>query len=266
MATKGYLCIMESKRSYNGPRRPSEKTFVYGIHPVAEALDSDKNIDRIVVSRHGKNERLNKLIGQARAASVPIKMVPKVKLDSITLKNHQGIIAFLSPITFQPIDEVVMGAYERGETPILIAADGITDVRNLGAIARSAECLGVHGLILPERGSATINDGAIKSSSGALLRLPVCRVSKMTDAICLLQNTGVTCLALSEKADESIEDKSIEGPFCLVMGDEGSGVSSEVMSLCETEIRIPMKGNTSSLNVSVSAGIAIYQLQKSITS
>ena len=107
-----YLCLMESRRSYNGPRRPSEKTFVYGIHPVTEALDSGKNLDRIVVSRDGKNERLNKLVGQARAAGVPIKMVPKVKLDSITLKNHQGIIAFLSP-KHQPIEEIVMGAYER---------------------------------------------------------------------------------------------------------------------------------------------------------
>ena len=266
MATKRYLCLMESRRSYNGPRRPSEKTFVYGIHPVTEALDSGKNLDRIVVSRDGKNERLNKLVGQARAAGVPIKMVPKVKLDSITLKNHQGIIAFLSPITYQPIEEIVMGAYERGETPVLLAADGITDVRNLGAIARSAECFGVHGLIIPERGSATINDGAIKSSSGALLRLPVCRVAKMTDAIRLLKNTGMTCVALSEKANESIDDNNIEGPFCLVMGDEGLGVSSEVISLCDTELRIPMKGNTASLNVSVSAGIAIYQLQKSITS
>ena len=257
---------METRRSYNGPKRPSEKTFVFGIHPVAEALDSGKNLDSIVVSRAGTNERLNKLVGQARAKGIPIKMVPKVKLDSITLKNHQGIVAFLSPITYQPLEEIVMGAFEMGESPVLIAADGITDVRNLGAISRSAECFGVHGLIIPERGSASITDGAIKSSSGALLRLPVCRVAKITDALKFLKNSGVSCIALSEKAETSIDDNKVDGPFCLVMGDEGEGVSEEVMSLCDTTLRIPMTGNTASLNVSVSAGIAIYQLQKSSNS
>ncbi len=257
---------METRRSYNGPRRPSEKTFVFGIHPVAEALDSGKNLDSIVVSRSGTNERLNKLVGQARAQGIPIKMVPKVKLDSITLKNHQGIVAFLSPITYQPLEEIVMSAFEDGESPVLLAADGITDVRNLGAISRSAECFGVHALIIPERGSASITDGAIKSSSGAILRLPVCRVSKITDAIKFLKNSGVSCIALSEKAEDTIDDNKITGPFCLVMGDEGEGVSKEVLELCDTTLRIPMKGNTASLNVSVSAGIAIYQLQKSISS
>ena len=257
---------METRRTYNGPKRPSEKTFVFGIHPVAEALDSSKNLDRIVVSRAGTNERLNKLVGQARAAGVPIKMVPKVKLDSITLKNHQGIVAFLSPITYQPLEEIVMGAYENGESPVLLAADGITDVRNLGAIARSAECFGVHGLIIPERGSASITDGAIKSSSGALLRLPVSRVVKITDALKFLKSSGVSCIAISEKAEDSIDDNKVDGPFCLVMGDEGEGVSREAMTYCETTLRIPMKGNTASLNVSVSAGIAIYQLQKSTNS
>lgn len=257
---------METRRSYNGPKRPSEKTFVFGIHPVAEALDSGKNLDSIVVSRAGTNERLNKLVGQARAAGVPIKMVPKVKLDSITLKNHQGIVAFLSPITYQPLEEIVMGAYENGESPVLLAADGITDVRNLGAIARSAECFGVHGLIIPERGSASITEGAIKSSSGALIRLPVSRVAKITDALKFLKSSGVSCIALSEKAEDAIDDNKVKGPFCLVMGDEGEGVSREAMSYCDTTLRIPMKGNTASLNVSVSAGIAIYQLQKSTNS
>ena len=254
---------METRRTYNGPKRPSEKTFVFGIHPVAEALDSGKNLDRIVVLRSTSNERLNQIVGIARAAGVPIKMVPKAKLDSITLKNHQGIVAFLSPITYQPLEEIVISAFERGESPVLLAADGITDVRNLGAIARSAECFGVHGLIIPKTGSASITDGAIKSSSGALLKLPVCRVGKITDALNFLNTSGVSCFALSEKAEQSIDDKKVNGPFCLVIGDEGEGVSKEALALCDTKLCIPMKGNISSLNVSVSAGIAIYQLLKS---
>jgi 23S rRNA (guanosine2251-2'-O)-methyltransferase len=253
---------MDSKPHYTGPKRPSEKTFVYGIHPLSEALDSGKDLDSVLVMRSGSNERINKLVGRVRAMGIPIKMVPRQKLDSITLKNHQGIIAFLSPIAYQPLEEIVLGAFERGESPVLIAADGITDVRNLGAIARSAECMGVHGLILPERGTASINEGAIKSSSGALLRLPVCRVSKITDALDYLKSSGVTCIALSERSDVSIESSAVEGPMCLVLGDEGLGVSSEVMSRCDHHLSIPMRGKTSSLNVSVAAGIALYALLK----
>ena len=173
---------MESKQPYTGPKRPSESTFVFGIHPVNEALDAGKDIESVIVIRSSQNERLNKLLGRVRATGVPIKMVPREKLNALTLKNHQGIVAMLSPITYQPLEEIVLGAFERGEAPILIAADGITDVRNLGAIARSAECFGAHALIVPERGSAAINDGAIKSSSGALLRLPVCRVSNFSES------------------------------------------------------------------------------------
>lgn len=254
---------MDSKPRYTGPKRPSEKTFVFGIHPVSEALDSGKNIDRVLVLRSGTNDRLNKLLGRVRSMGIPIKMVPKQKLDATTLKNHQGIIAFLSPITYQPLEEIVMGAYENGETPMLIAADGITDVRNLGAIARSAECFGAHGLIIPERGSATINDGAVKSSSGALLRLPVSRVPKLGQAIDFLTSSGISCVALSEKSETLLSDFTPEGPVCLVMGDEGLGVSAEILEKCAHHVKIPMKGKTSSLNVSVSAGIALYDLLKS---
>ena len=124
---------MESKQPYTGPKRPSESTFVFGIHPVNEALDAGKDIESVIVIRSSQNERLNKLLGRVRAAGVPIKMVPREKLNAFTLKNHQGIVALLSPITYQPLEEIVLGAFERGEAPILIAADGITDVRNLGA-------------------------------------------------------------------------------------------------------------------------------------
>ena len=170
------------------------------------------------------------------------------------------IIAFLSPITYQPLEEIVLGAFERGEAPVLVAADGITDVRNLGAIARSAECFGAHALIIPERGSASINDGAIKSSSGALLRLPVCRVPSISDALEYLVNSGISCIALTEKSETSLPDSKAVAPFCLVLGDEHEGISSEIMDLCEQKLLIPMHGKISSLNVSVSAGIALYAL------
>ena len=159
--------------------------------------------------------------------------------------------------------KIPRGAFERGEAPVLIAADGITDVRNLGAIARSAECFGAHALIVPERGSAAINDGAIKSSSGALLRLPVCRVSKISASIEYLKQSGITCIALSEKSAEDIHTSKLEAPFCLVLGDEGFGVSTDVIEQCDHRLRIPMDGGTASLNVSVAAGIALYALKAS---
>ena len=251
---------MDLKPHYTGPKRPSEKTFVFGIHPLTEALDLGKDLDSVLVVRSGSNDRINKLVGRVRAMGIPIKMVPRQKLDAITLKNHQGIIAFLSPITYQPLEEIVLGAFERGEAPVLVAADGITDVRNLGAIARSAECFGAHALIIPERGSASINDGAIKSSSGALLRLPVCRVPRLSDALEYLVNSGVTCIALSEKSSTSLPDNKSVAPFCLVLGDEFEGISEDIMDLCKKKLLIPMHGKTSSLNVSVSAGIALYSL------
>jgi len=256
---------MDSKHTYSGPKRPSEKTFVFGVHPVNEALDAGKDLDSVLVIRSSTNDRLNKLLGRIRAEGVPIKMVPREKLNAITLKNHQGVVAFLSPITYQPLDEIVLGAFERGESPVLIAADGITDVRNLGAIARSAECFGAHALIVPEKGSASINDGAIKSSSGALLRLPVCRVSKIATSLDFLKKSGIKCIALSEKSTEDLHTSKIEAPFCLVLGDEAFGVSTDVMAQCEQSVRIPMVGNTTSLNVSVSAGIALYALNTSKT-
>lgn len=251
---------MDSKHTYSGPKRPSEKTFVFGIHPVNEALDASKDLESVLVQRGTTNDRLNKLLGRIRASGVPIKMVPREKLNAITLKNHQGVVAFLSPITYQPLDEIVLGVFERGESPVLIAVDGITDVRNLGAVARSAECFGAHALIVPERGSASINDGAIKSSSGALLRLPVCRVSKISTSLDFLKKSGITCIALSEKSSDVLHTSKIEAPFCLVLGDEGFGVSADVMAQCDNSVRIPMVGNTTSLNVSVSAGIALYVL------
>ena len=251
---------MDSKPHYTGPKRPSEKTFVFGIHPLTEALDLGKDLDSVLVIRSGSNDRINQLVGRVRAMGIPIKMVPRQKLDAITLKNHQGIVAFLSPITYQPLEEIVLGAFERGEAPVLVAADGITDVRNLGAIARSAECFGAHALIIPERGSASINDGAIKSSSGALLRLPVCRVPRIADALEYLVNSGISCIALTEKSTTSLPKSKSVAPFCLVLGDEFEGISPEIMDLCEQQLLIPMHGKISSLNVSVSAGIALYAL------
>ena len=241
-------------------KRPSSDTFVMGWHPVLEALETGKEFQRVMIQRDEKGERTAALMQKLQALNIPVQRVPKEKLLRITAKNHQGIIAFLSPITYQPLEEVIVRTFEAGETPLLVAVDGVTDVRNIGAIARSAECYGATALVIPMSGVAPIQEDAIKSSSGALMRLPVARVSDMANAIKSIAQHGIQPVALSEKAADSIHDATISGAICLVVGDEERGISNAVFRNCSEGVRLPMAGNTGSLNVSVAAGIALSHI------
>ena len=246
------------KPPYTGPKRPPKNSYVMGWHPVVEALEAGKEFQKVLIQRDEKGERTTALVAKLRALNIPVQRVPKEKLHRITVKNHQGIIAFLSPISYQPIDELIARAYESGHTPLLIALDGVTDVRNIGAIARSAECFGATALVIPSFGVAPIQEDAIKSSSGALL--PVARVPNMAQALSDLQMQGITCIALDEKAEASIHEHKTEGPVCLVMGDEGMGISEDVARQCALQLKLPMVGKIGSLNVSVAAGIALSHI------
>jgi 23S rRNA (guanosine2251-2'-O)-methyltransferase len=232
--------------------------FVMGWHPVSEALEAGKELQRVLIQRDEKGERTTALLGLLRTAGVPVSRVPREKLDRITRKAHQGIIAFLSPITYAPLEELVAAAFDAGTPPLFVAVDGVTDVRNLGAIARSAECFGATGLIVPALGSAPIQEDAIKASSGALLRLPVARVTSLDAALKDLQFRGIRVAGLTEKSELDISQALLERPLCIVLGDEETGLSPEVLARCDDRYRIPMTGTTASLNVSVSAGIALY--------
>lgn len=248
-----------------GTRRPhaprpsgTPAPFVMGWHSVAEALDAGKELQRVLLQRDEKGERTTALLKRLRDAGIPVARVPREKLDRVTRKAHQGIIAFLSPITYAPLDELVSGAFESGTPPLFVAVDGVTDVRNLGAIARSAECFGATGLIVPALGSAPIQEDAIKASSGALLRLPVARVATLEAALKDLQFRGIRVAGLTEKSELDLNDALLERPLCIVLGDEETGLSAAVLARCDDRYRIPMTGATASLNVSVSAGIALY--------
>ena len=242
-------------------RRPPERTFLFGIHPILEALSEGKPLQRVLFLKGKQTDEISEILRQCRAMEVPAQAVPKERLDRVTRKNHQGVIAFTSPIEFQPLDEVVLGAFERGETPLIVALDGVTDVRNLGAIARTAECFGATGMLVPATGSAPINEEAVKSSAGALLRIPMCRTKRMEDAILQITQLGLKAVAISEKGTEDLTNLDHTTPTCLVLGDEHRGVSAEVMKHCGTSISIPMQGKTSSLNVGVAAGIVLYAFQ-----
>ncbi len=247
-------------------RRPSERTFLFGIHPVLEALKETKPLQRILFLKGKQTDEVSEILRLCRALDIPAQAVPKERLDRVTRKNHQGVVAFTSPIEFQPLDEVVLGAFERGETPLIVALDGVTDVRNLGAIARTAECFGATGLLVPMTGSAPINEDAVKSSAGALLRLPMCRARRMDETIRMVANLGLSAVAVCEQGGQPLANVDSSAPTCLILGDEHSGISPEVLKHCVKTVSIPMQGKTASLNVGVAAGIVLFAFHQKLSS
>lgn len=249
-----------SPRPSFNKRRPEPASLIIGWHPIMEALDAGKEFQRVMIQRDEKNEKTASLLLRLRELEIPVQRVPREKMDRVTSKNHQGLVAFLSPIIFQPLEELIARAYEKGESPLFVALDGVTDVRNLGAIARTAECFGAAALVIPSFGVAPIQEDAIKSSSGALLRIPVTRTPRMSDALQTLTQHGIRCIALTEKSASPIQEIPLHRPLCLVLGDEEKGISMESLQKCEAQAKLHMVGKTGSLNVSVAAGIALSHI------
>jgi len=238
------------------------KDLVYGIHSVREAIQAGKSIDKVIIQKNS-SEVLQEIKKIARSYQIPTQEVPITAINRLCpQKNHQGIVAYLSLIEYQPLDEIVTRTFENGENPFLIMLDGITDVRNIGAIARSAECMGVHALILPTSGSARINQDTMKTSSGALNYLPVCKENNLRNTILTLKSFGINILACSEKGTKKIYEYNLNQPICWVLGDEHKGISSQLLKLCDDVLAIPMCGHIESLNVSVAAGIICYETVK----
>lgn len=233
-----------------------KKDFVFGIHAVDEAIKAGHEIDKILVRKDISNTIIKDLLSSAYQLNIPILKVPREKLSSITGKNHQGIIALLASIRYASLDNVISNAYQNGQDPILILLDRITDVRNFGAIARTAEGLGFHGIVIPDKGGARLNNEAVKTSSGALLHLPVCRVKSLLSALEFLKNNGIQVVSVTEKSDISIYNAEFKGPMCLVLGSESEGIHPDILKKSDKILKIPMYGNISSFNVSVSMAIA----------
>jgi len=236
------------------------KEFIaYGIHPISEAVKEGKPIEKVLVQKGLKGDSAHDLVNTLRKVEVPIQYVPKAKLDRITGKNHQGMIAFISPIEYQNIEWLLPDLYEKGETPLILVLDGITDVRNFGAICRTAEGAGVHAVIIPVKGSAQIGPDAIKTSAGALLQLPVCRTMNLTETLKFLKTSGLGIFACHEKAEDTYTEADLTAPAAIVMGSEESGINIENLATSTEQIRIPLQGQTSSLNVSTAAGIILFE-------
>ncbi len=233
-----------------------QKEFIHGIHSIQEAILSDIEIEKILVRKDNTNDAIKGILQEAYRLHIPIQKVPINKINNITRKNHQGIIAFISPISYASLDNIIHEIYQQGKEPLFLLLDRITDVRNFGAIARTAEGLGFHAIIIPSKGAALINQEAMKTSSGALAHIAVCRVKSLTATIQYLKNNGIYILACSEKSDTMVYDKNLTGPITLVLGSEFDGISQDILDVCNDNVKIPMFGNIGSFNVSVSMAIA----------
>lgn len=234
-------------------------SIIYGTHAVKEALDAGKELIKIQVMKGIFNPALDELLKAARGAQVPVQTVPKEKFFNLKDKNHQGVMAFASPITYHSLEQIVPSLFEQGETPFILILDSIKDVRNLGAIARTALCAGVHALVVPLTDAAPVNEDAVKTSAGALHKLPVCREKHLKTTLEYLNQSGFSTVACTEKGKDSISQTDLTGPLAIVMGNEETGISPELLKKCSALAQIPMNMGVSSLNVSVAAGIILYE-------
>ncbi|MEG1556280.1 MAG: 23S rRNA (guanosine(2251)-2'-O)-methyltransferase RlmB [Bacteroidales bacterium] len=239
-----------------------QENIIYGIRPVMEAMESGKTIDKVLLQRGLQGELFKDLFYHVRQYKVPFQYVPAERLNKFTRGNHQGVVAFISSIEYYSIFDILPQLYEIGKTPFLLILDKITDVRNIGAIARSAECAGVDAIILPLKGGAQLNEDAVKSSAGALHKIPVCRHSNLVEVIDYLKDSGVEIVAVTEKAPHFHYEKDFTKPVCLIMGNEYEGIAWDYQRICQDAVSIPMVGTIKSLNVSVATGIVLFEVVK----
>lgn len=234
--------------------------YIYGIRAVMEALEAGQNVDKIFMSKDLQGDLAAQLARLAHKMRVVIQRVPVERINRITRKNHQGLLAMMSAVTYHRLDHLVPELYEAGILPFIVMLDGITDVRNFGAIARTCECAGVDAIVIPDHGSVSVGGDAVKTSAGALLHIPVCKVSSIAWAAKFLRENGYAVMAVSEKADFHYTQANCTDPVAIIMGAEDTGISPEAMKETTAKVSIPMFGNIGSLNVSVAAGVMIYEV------
>ncbi len=234
--------------------------IIYGTHAILEALQDCKPIDQILIKKQSDNEQIREIIYLARKQNVTIKSVPIEKLNKITRKVHQGIVAFMSPIEFHDIEQIIPSLFEAGKNPFVVVLDQVCDVRNFGAITRTCECMGVDAVIIPQKGSAQIGADAVKTSAGALLKIPICKVHSLKGAIAYLQECGVQVVCAAEKFSKNCFDTDLTQPLALVMGAEEDGIETSIVEMANACIKIPMKGAISSLNVAAATAICVYEV------
>lgn len=236
--------------------------FIFGIRSIQEAIRSGKEIDKVLIRKGLGGELFQELFDEMKASNIPFQQVPIEKLNRITRKNHQGVVAFISPISYHNIETLIPGLFEQGINPLILILDSLTDVRNIGAIARSAECAGVDAIIVPEKGSAQINADALKTSAGALHHVPVCRTKNLVQTARFLKESGLTLFAATEKAADYYFKKSYTMPLAIIMGSEETGISNDLLRISDSLVQIPIAGKIQSLNVSAAASVLLYEVVK----
>ena len=237
-----------------------EKEMIFGLRAVIEAVQAGKDVDRVLVKRELQGELFKELQDVLTLHEIPMQKVPLERIDRITRKNHQGVLAFMSAVTYQKIEDIIPMLYEQGKNPFIVVLDGITDVRNFGAIARTCEVAGVDAIVIPARGSVRVSADAIKTSAGALHTIPVCRELNLRDAVQFLRNSGVKVVAATEKAAENYTTSTYVDPVAILMGAEDEGISPELLKISDDLVRLPVYGTIQSLNVSVAAGVMLYEV------
>jgi len=247
------------KRS--GPSVPKNRLII-GRKPLLEALEQGTNLEKVFLLQTATGDEISAIKKKARELNIALSLVPQEKLGRFTQANHQGVVAIAGLVEYQPLQEIISQAVDKGETPLIVLLDGITDTRNLGAIARSAHCYGAHALVVPSSNNAAITEEGIKASAGALERIPVCRVASVEQAVDILHLNGIQLAATSLQGSTLIQEVDLTIPLAIVMGSEDKGVSDFVLKHADHLVRIPMAGNFDSLNVSVATGIMLYEMQR----
>lgn len=234
--------------------------YIYGLRAVIEAIEADKDIDKVFVRKDLSGDLAREFFETARRYGIVLQRVPAERIDRITRKNHQGVLAVLSAVTYQTLDNLVPQLYEEGKMPFVMLLDGVTDVRNFGAIARTCECAGADAIVIPERGGVGVIGDAMKTSAGALNYLPVCREKSILGAVKFLKDNGYQIVAATEKGARNYTEGDYTGPVAIVMGAEDVGISPEILRAADTLAAIPQLGSIGSLNVSVAAGVMLYEV------
>ncbi len=238
----------------------SNESQLFGIHAVMEAIKSGKTIDKIFLQKGLQGSLSKELILLLREHKITPNTVPVEKLNKLTHRNHQGVVAFVAPVDFHDLEEVIIRTQEAGKTPLLILLDQLTDARNFGAIIRTAECIGAHGIVIAKTGAAPVSADTVKTSAGAVFNIPICKVDHLKDALFLLQASGIQTVAATEKTEDSIYQVDFKLPSAIIMGSEGKGISPGILKLVDHKAKLPMFGEISSLNVSVAAGVFLYEV------
>jgi 23S rRNA (guanosine2251-2'-O)-methyltransferase len=233
---------------------------IFGIHPILEALKSELVLDKLFIQKDSNHSKIQEIVTICEKSDVTINYVPIEKLNRLTKGNHQGVVAITSPISFYSLDSLVENIIQEKENPLFLILDQLSDVRNFGAIIRTAECTGVDAIIIQKKGGAPVTGDTIKTSAGAIFKIPICKVDHIKDAIFYLKASNIITIAATEKTNETIYDLNLNKPLAIIMGSEGKGVSKSVLNIVDYKAALPLLGEIKSLNVSVACGALLYEV------